>query len=310
TGEEVGAEELGGGSMHTHKSGVCDHLADGEEHALQLCRDAVMHLGPQPARQQPQRPVEAPLHDPQQIYGAIPSDPKVPYDVHAVLAHLLDGSRLHPFKQNYGPTLVCGFAHIMGYAIGVVASNGVLFGQSATKGAHFVQLCEQRRVPLLFLQNITGFMVGKSYEQGGITKDGAKMVQAVACATVPKITLVIGASHGAGNYAMCGRGYGPNFMFLWPNARVSVMGASQAAQVLLQVKEQGGALSAEQRQAITAPVLEKYDRESDPYYGSSLLWDDGIIDPAQSREVVALALSSCLQQEPPTTGPRAPVFRM
>ena len=310
TGEEVSAEELGGGPMHTRISGVCDHLADNEAHALQLARDAIAHCGAPQPRLQPEQPPEAPLHAPQDIYGAIPADSRQPYDVHEVLARLLDGSRFHAFKATYGPTLVCGFGHIMGFAIGLVASNGVLFGQSALKGAHFVQLCEQRRIPLLFLQNVTGFMVGKNFEQGGIAKDGAKMVQAVASATVPKITIVIGASHGAGNYAMCGRGSLPNFMFLWPTAKVSVMGASQAAAVLLQVKQREGPLDEAAQAAIAAPVVAKYDKEADPYHGSSLLWDDGIIDPAHTREVVALALGACLPPNPQAAGRQAPVFRM
>ena len=259
------------------------------------------------------QPPEDPLYPADELYGIVPADNKHPYDVHEVLARLLDGSRFHAFKRNYGPTLVCGFGHLMGYPVGVVANNGVLFSESALKGAHFVELCSQRRIPLLFLQNITGFMVGKRYEQGGIAKDGAKMVQAVATARVPKITVIIGASHGAGNYAMCGRGYLPRFLFTWPNSRVSVMGAEQAARVLVQVKEeklksQNKQLTRAEEEAISKPVIEKYEREGDPYFGTSHLWDDGIIDPAQTRQVVGLALSATLNA-PLETGP-APVYRM
>jgi acetyl-CoA carboxylase carboxyltransferase component len=317
TGEEVSAQDLGGGDMHARTSGVVDHLADSEAHALELARDVVENLNTVKRVTLDLQPPQEPLHAPQELYGVIPADPRQPYDVHEVLLRLLDGSRFHAFKKHYGPTLVCGFGRIMGYPVGVVANNGVLFGQSALKGAHFVQLCEQRGIPLLFLQNVTGFMVGKAYEQGGIAKDGAKMVQAVATATVPKITVVIGASHGAGNYAMCGRGYLPRFMFVWPNAKVSVMGAEQAAQVLVQVKQDklaltGQTLSAAEKLSMSAPVLEKYERESDPYFGTAALWDDGIIDPAQTRQIVALALSACLNAPHPAPGHSsfAPVFRM
>ncbi len=313
TGEEVTTEDLGGGEMHSRISGVTDHLAQTEEDALQICRNIVENLN------SPQRPwvdvlePEDPQYDPSELYGVIPTDGKHPYDVHEVIARLVDGSRFHEFKSNYGPTLVTGFARLMGFPIGIVANNGVLFSESAVKGAHFVNMCAQRKTPLLFLQNITGFMVGKRYEQGGICKDGAKMVQAVACAAVPKITVIIGASHGAGNYAMCGRGYLPRFLFTWPNARVSVMGADQAASVLVQVKRQqlerqNKTLSDEEARKIEDPVREKYEREGDPYYGTARLWDDGIIDPAQTRAVVALALSASLNAPIPET--RAPVFRM
>ena len=311
TGEEVSAEDLGGGAMHSRVSGVTDHLADNEEEALAIARSVVAHLNTVKKVDLALQPPEDPLYPADDLYGIVPADNKHPYDVHEVLARLVDGSRFHAFKRNYGPTLVTGFAHWMGYPVGIVANNGVLFSESAQKGAHFVELCSQRRIPLLFLQNITGFMVGKRYEQGGIAKDGAKMVQAVACARVPKITVIIGASHGAGNYAMCGRGYLPRFLFTWPNSRVSVMGAEQAARVLVQVKEeklktQNKQLTRAEEEAITKPVIEKYEREGDPYFGTSHLWDDGIIDPAQTRQVVGLALSATLNA-PLETGPRAGV---
>ncbi len=313
TGEEVTAEELGGGEMHSRISGVTDHLADDEEHALRLCRNVVENLNTVKRVGLDLSTPEAPLYAPEELYGVLPVDNRHPYDVREVLARVLDGSRFHEFKASYGPTLVCGFGRWLGYPVGIVANNGVLFGESAQKGAHFVQLCSQRGVPLIFLQNITGFMVGKRYEQAGIAKDGAKMVQAVATARVPKLTVVIGASHGAGNYAMCGRGYLPRFLFTWPNSRLSVMGAEQAARVLVQVKQeqlqrQGKALSAEEERGIADPVLEKYEREGDPYFGIAALWDDGIIDPARTREVVGLALSACLNA--PIAPTEAPVFRM
>ena len=313
TGEEATAEELGGGEMHSRVSGVTDHLAEDEEHALRLCRHAVSGLNTVKRIDLDVEPPEDPLYPAEEIYGILPTDTSRPYDVREVLARLVDGSRFHEFKANYGPTLVCGFARLWGYPIGIVASNGVLFSESALKGAHFVQMCARRRVPLLFLQNITGFMVGTRYEQGGIAKDGAKMVQAVATAAVPRLTLIIGASHGAGNYAMCGRGYSPRFLFTWPNARVSVMGAEQAASVLVQVKREqlgrrGETLTDEAAADIAGPVMKKYEAEGDPYYGTARLWDDGIIDPADTRQVVALALSACLNA--PIEDSRAPVYRM
>jgi acetyl-CoA carboxylase carboxyltransferase component len=288
TGEEVTTEDLGGGEMHSRVSGVTDHLAQTEEDALQICRNIVENLN------SPQRPAvdvtepEDPLYDPSELYGVLPTDGKHPY-------------------------VVTRFARLMGFPIGIVANNGVLFSESAIKGAHFVTMCAQRKTPLIFLQNITGFMVGKRYEQGGICKDGAKMVQAVATAAVPKITVIIGASHGAGNYAMCGRGYLPRFLFTWPNARVSVMGAEQAASVLVQVKReqlarQNKTLTDEEVHKIEDPVREKYEREGDPYYGTARLWDDGIIDPAQTRAVVGLALSASLNTPIPES--KTPVFRM
>jgi acetyl-CoA carboxylase carboxyltransferase component len=313
TGEEVTAEDLGGGEMHSRISGVTDHLAESEAHALSIARDVVAHLNTVKRVGLDLAPPEEPLYPVEEIYGILPSDNKHPYDVREVIARLVDGSRLHEFKANYGTTLVTGFARLWGYPIGIVANNGVLFGESAVKGAHFVELCQQRGVPLLFLQNITGFMVGKRYEQGGITRDGAKMVQAVATATVPRLTLIMGASHGAGNYAMCGRGYRPRFLFTWPNARVSVMGKEQAASVLVQVKREQlerekKTLSHAAAAAIAGPVLAKYETEGDPYFGSARLWDDGLVDPAETRRVLALALSACLNA-PIERGP-APVYRM
>ncbi len=312
TGEEVTAEELGGGEMHSRVSGVTDHLAANEDEALRVCRSIVENLNTVKRVDLDVAAPEDPAYPAEELYGVLPRDNRHPYDVHEVIARLVDGSRFHEFKANYGATLVCGFARWMGYPVGIVANNGVLFSESALKGAHFVSLCNQRRVPLLFLQNITGFMVGKRYEQGGIAKDGAKMVQAVATATVPKLTVLIGASHGAGNYAMCGRGYLPRFLFTWPNSRLSVMGAEQAARVLVQVQQEklarkGEKLPAAEEKAIMDPVLEKYEREGDPYYGTSLLWDDGIIDPAETRSVVGLALSATLNA--PVVRGEAPVFR-
>ena len=313
TGEEVTAEELGGGEMHSRVSGVTDHLAESEEHALRLARDVVAHLNTVKQVALDTAPPEEPLYPAEEIYGVLPRDNKHPYDVREVIARLVDGSRLHEFKSGYGATLVTGFARLWGYPLGILANNGVLFSESALKGAHFIELCTQRRIPILFLQNITGFMVGKRYEQGGITRDGAKMVQAVATAMVPRLTLIVGASHGAGNYAMCGRGYRPRFLFTWPNARVSVMGKEQAASVLVQVKREqlereGKSLSRAEAETIAAPVLEKYEIEGDPYFGSARLWDDGLVDPLDTRRILALALSACLNA-PIERGP-APVFRM
>ncbi len=313
TGEEVSAEDLGGGEMHSKMSGVTDHLAADEPEALRICRNIVESLNTVKRVSIDIAEPEEPLYPADELYGILPVDNRHPYDVREVIARLVDGSRFHEFKANYGATLVCGFARWLGYPVGIVANNGVLFSESALKGAHFINMCDQRGVPILFLQNITGFMVGKRYEQGGIAKDGAKMVQAVATATVPRLTLLIGGSHGAGNYAMSGRGYLPRFLFTWPNSRVSVMGAEQAARVLAQVRREklardGQQMSAEEEQVIMKPVIEKYEREGDPYYGTSLLWDDGIIEPAQTRQVVGLALSAALNAEPRER--RAPVFRM
>ncbi|MEK7314676.1 MAG: carboxyl transferase domain-containing protein [Candidatus Eisenbacteria bacterium] len=313
TGEEVSPEELGGAEVHSRVSGVTDHMAATEEEALATVRDIVERLGTVKRVTLDLTEPEEPLYPAEELYGVLPTDTKQPYDVREVIARLVDGSQFHEFKSEYGMTLVCGFARWMGYPVGIVANNGVLFSESALKGAHFVQLCSQRQIPLLFLQNITGFMVGKRYEAGGIAKDGAKMVQAVATADVPRITLMIGASHGAGNYAMCGRGYRPRFLFSWPNSRISVMGAEQAAAVLVQVKRDqlardGKELTHAEAEAIAKPVLEKYEREGSPYYATSHLWDDGIVDPADTRAAVALALSAALNA-PVTRGP-SPVYRM
>ncbi|TMQ59209.1 MAG: methylcrotonoyl-CoA carboxylase [Candidatus Eisenbacteria bacterium] len=313
TGEEVTPEDLGGAEVHARVSGVVDHMASNEADALQIVRSIMANLNGVKRVDLDLEEPEDPVYPCDEIYGLLPTDLKQPYDVREVLARLLDGSRFHEFKASYGTTLVCGFGRWMGYPVGVVANNGVLFSESALKGTHFIELCVQRRVPLLFLQNITGFMVGKKYEAGGIAKDGAKMVQAVATAQVPRITVLIGASHGAGNYAMCGRGYRPRFLFTWPNSRISVMGGQQAAEVLVQVKREqlardGKTLSHEEAKAIADPVLAKYEEEGSPYFATGHLWDDGVIDPAQTREAVGLALSAALCA-PITRGP-APVYRM
>ncbi|HET6674454.1 MAG TPA: carboxyl transferase domain-containing protein [Nitrospiraceae bacterium] len=312
TGEEVTHEELGGADLHTRLSGVSDHLAENDRDALEICRSIIAMAGKKPAK--PRRAeIEEPLYPAEELYGLIPANPRRTCDAHEVIARLVDGSRFQEFKARYGQTLVCGFAHWMGHQVGLVANNGILFSESAQKGAHFVQLCSQRRIPLIFLQNIPGFMVGKEYEGRGIIKDGAKMVQAVATAEVPKFTIMIGASHGAGNYAMCGRGYGPRFLFVWPNARISVMGAQQAAQVLVTVKQQQrrrerGALSDHEQRRLTESILEQYEQEGSPYFSTARLWDDGILDPIETRRVLGLCLD--LAALMPTRESRAPVFRM
>ncbi|MBL8723690.1 MAG: methylcrotonoyl-CoA carboxylase [Planctomycetes bacterium] len=313
TGEVVSAEDLGGADVHTRLSGVADHFAEDEPHALALCRQLVQHLNRTRCDQVAVQEPEDPLYDPEELLGVLPRDTRTPYDVREVIARLVDGSRFHEFKARYGTTLVCGFAHLHGLPVGIVANNGILFRESAQKAAHFVELCSQRKVPLLFLQNITGFMVGKQYETGGIAKDGAKMVQAVATAPVPKLTVLIGGSFGAGNYGMCGRAYQPRFLFTWPNSRISVMGGEQAAGVLVQVKkdqleEKGQQLSAEEEQRMRAPILEKYETEGHPLYATARLWDDGVVDPRQTRSVLALALAASLNA--PIEDWRAPVFRM
>lgn len=313
TGEEVSAEELGGADVHTRLSGVADHLAEDDAHALAIVRRIVANLnGGKPAQLALKKPV-APLHLADDLYGIIPADPRQPYDVREIIARILDGSELDEFKANYGATLVTGFAHIHGMPVGIIANNGVLFSESALKGAHFIELCTQRKIPLVFLQNITGFMVGKKYEQGGIAKDGAKLVTAVATAQVPKVTMIIGGSFGAGNYGMCGRAFGPRFLWMWPNARISVMGGEQAATVLALVKREGierkgGTWSVEEEAEFRAPILEQYEREGHPLYSSARLWDDGIIDPAKSREVLALSLSAALNAPIPET--KVGVWRM
>jgi 3-methylcrotonyl-CoA carboxylase beta subunit len=312
TGEEVTAEELGGGDVHTRVSGVSDHLADDDAHGLALARQALAQVPHVPLAVE-RATAEPPAEDPADLYGILPRDPRRPYDVHEVIARLVDGSRFHEFKPLYGTTLVTGFARLHGFEVAILANNGVLFSEAALKGTHFITLACQRRVPLVFLQNITGFMVGKRYEHGGITKDGAKMVHAVATAQVPKLTVIIGASHGAGNYAMCGRSYGPRLLFTWPNARISVMGGEQAAGTLVSVKReqlraQGRTLTAEEEAAIAAPVLAKYEEESSALYATARLWDDGIIDPADTRDVLGLALA--VVHRVPTPAPRHGVFRM
>jgi 3-methylcrotonyl-CoA carboxylase beta subunit len=297
TGEEVTAEELGGGDLHARTSGVVDHLADDDAHALSMVRDIVDTLPPDPAPPWQRRDSEPPAQDPAGIYDVVPVDGRSAYDVREVIARLVDASRFTEFKPEYGTTLVTGFARLHGHPVGIVANNGVLFRESALKGAHFVELCDQRGIPLVFLQNITGFMVGREYEAGGIAKDGAKMVTAVATTRVPKLTVVIGGSYGAGNYAMAGRAYSPRFLWMWPNARISVMGAEQAATVLGTV----GSSEAD-------TVREQYEHQGHPYYSTARLWDDGVIDPLDTRTVLGLALSACAHA--PLDEPRFGVFRM
>ena len=307
TGEEISAEDLGGGDLHARKSGVVDHLAENDEHALTIVRDIVSHLAsPAKGGDQLSRSPKYPAED---LYGIIPEDVRAPYDVHEVIARLVDASEFHEFKAHFGTTLVCGFAHIWGMPVAILANNGVLFSESAQKGAHFIQLAQQRGVPLLFLQNISGFMVGGKYEAEGIAKHGAKLVTAVATATVPKITVLIGGSFGAGNYGMCGRAYSPRFLFTWPNARISVMGGEQAASVLATVHRDADSWTPEQAEAFKAPIRQKYEDEGNPYYATARLWDDGIIDPAQTRDVLGLALAATLNA-PGDEGARFGVFRM
>ncbi|MGE0349636.1 carboxyl transferase domain-containing protein [Hydrogenophaga sp.] len=312
-GEIVSAEDLGGGDVHTRLSGVADHLAQNDAHALALARQAVATLNRRKIATQALREPRAPLYDPSEIYGVIPVDTRKPYDVREIIARIVDGSEFHEFKARYGATLVCGFAHIEGMPIGIVANNGVLFSESAQKGAHFIELCCQRKVPLLFLQNITGFMVGKKYESEGIARHGAKMVTAVATAQVPKYTVIIGGSYGAGNYGMCGRAYSPRFLWMWPNARISVMGGEQAASVLATVRRdgieaKGGSWSAEEEAKFKQPLLDQFAHQSHPYYASARLWDDGVIDPADTRRVLGLALSAALNT--PIGEPKFGIFRM
>ncbi|MFN7324771.1 MAG: carboxyl transferase domain-containing protein, partial [Sphingomonadales bacterium] len=294
TGEEISAEDLGGGDLHARKSGVVDHLAENDEHALTIVRDIVSHLGANEGFKVEAREPRPPKYDPQELYGIIPEDVRAPYDVHEVIARLVDGSEFHEFKALYGSTLVCGFAHIWGTPVAILANNGVLFSESAQKGAHFIELAQQRKIPLLFLQNISGFMVGGKYEAEGIAKHGAKLVTAVATATVPKLTVVIGGCFGAGNYGMCGRAYSPRFLFSWPNARISVMGGEQAASVLATVHRDAASWSPDQAEAFKARIRQKYEDEGNPYYATARLWDDGVIDPAQTRDVLGLALAATL----------------
>ncbi|MEK7328439.1 MAG: carboxyl transferase domain-containing protein, partial [Chloroflexota bacterium] len=317
TGEEVTAEELGGAWVHTHKSGVADHFAEDDEHALEIVRGIVATLNANPKSQNPKIPnlkSEEPLYPAEELYGIIPKSFRESYDAREVIARLVDGSELREFKANYGTTLVTGFARIDGFPVGIIANNGVLFSESALKGAHFVELCTARDIPLLFLQNITGFMVGKDYETGGIAKDGAKMVHAVANARVPKFTVIIGGSFGAGNYGMCGRAYQPRFLWMWPNARISVMGAEQAANVLLTVKQDQLAregkqpMSPEEATAFKQPTLDKYEAEGSPYYSTARLWDDGILDPVETRRALGLAIAASYNA--PVEETRYGVFRM
>ena len=313
TGEIVTAEELGGADVHTRHSGVADHYAQNDHHALKLVRRAVNRLNRVKPVGLDIREVKEPLYDIREIYGIIPSDPKKSYDVREVIARLVDGSEFDEFKTRYGTTLICGFARIHGYPVGIIANNGILFSESALKAAHFVELCGQRKIPLVFLQNITGFMVGKKYEADGIAKHGAKMVTAVANVQVPKFTVIIGNSYGAGNYGMCGRAYEPRFLFTWPNARISVMGGEQAAGVLAQIKRdqkerQGEDWSEEEERAFKQPILDQYEEQGHPYYASARLWDDGVIDPAQTRQVLGLVISAALNR--PIDDTRFGVFRM
>jgi len=314
TGEEVTAEELGGGDVHTRISGVADHLAADDADALRIARDVLHALPPRtPSRLERSAP-EEPAYDPQELYGIVSRDPRKLTDAREIIARLVDGSRLHEFKALYGPTLVTGFAHIHGYPIGILANNGILFSESALKGTHFIELASQRNIPLLFLQNITGFMVGRKYEAGGIAKDGAKLVTAVATTNVPKYTVIIGGSYGAGNYGMCGRAYNPRFLWMWPNARISVMGGEQAASVLALLRQEateakGGTWSAVDDEAFKAPIREQYEQQGHPYYASARIWDDGIIDPADTRTVLGLALAAGMNAPPPEPT-RFGIFRM
>ncbi len=313
TGEEVSSEDLGGALVHTSKSGVADHLAEDDEHAIEILRSIVSHLGNSNHPYLVQDLPEEPLYPAEELYGLIPVDTRKPFDVREVLARVLDGSRFHEFKRNYGDTLVAGFGRIFGYSVGVIANNGVLFSESAMKASHFIELCDQRAIPLIFVQNITGFMVGRQFENEGIAKHGAKMVMSVSNTRVPKITLVIGGSFGAGNYGMCGRAFQPRFLWTWPNSRIGVMGGEQAANVLWTVKKdqaanKGLTWTPEEEMTFKAPILEKYDRESSAYYASARLWDDGIIDPASTRKILALSLKATLNS--PLPPKRKGVFRM
>ncbi|HXV22649.1 MAG TPA: carboxyl transferase domain-containing protein [Alphaproteobacteria bacterium] len=313
TGEEVTAEDLGGAEVHTRTSGVADHLASDDAHALGLARRIIKNLNYYKGMPIGLQTSCDPAYDPSEIHGLIPMDPRKPYDVREVLARILDASEFDEFKSLYGTTLVCGFGRLFGYPVGIVANNGILFSESALKGTHFIELCAQRGIPLIFLQNITGFMIGRKYEAGGIAKDGAKMVTAVATAAVPKLTMIIGGSFGAGNYGMCGRAFSPRFLWMWPNARISVMGGEQAANVLAQIRKdnlaaRGERWPEEEEERFKAPIREQYERQGHPYYATARLWDDGIVDPAESRMVLGLGLSAALNAPIPTT--RFGLFRM
>ena len=312
-GEVVTAEELGGGDVHTRLSGVADHLANNDMHALAIARASVANLNWRKAHDQHLVAPRPPLYDGAELHGVIPTDKRKPYDVREIIARIVDASEFDEFKARYGTTLVTGFAHIEGMPVGIVANNGILFSESAMKGAHFIELCGQRKIPLIFLQNITGFMVGRKYENAGIAKDGAKMVTAVACSSVPKFTVVIGGSFGAGNYAMCGRAYGARFLWMWPNARISVMGGEQAASVLATVRRDGieaagKVWTPEEEDAFKAPIRDQYETQGNPYYATARLWDDGVIDPADTRRVLGLGISAALNA--PIEPARFGVFRM
>ena len=313
TGEQVTAEDLGGGDVHTRLSGVADHLANNDHHALQLARKIISHLNRQKPVQMARIESREPIYPEEELNGIIPADTRKSYDVREIIARLVDGSEFDEFKARFGKTLVTGFAHLYGMPVGIVANNGILFSESAQKGAHFIELCAQRKIPLVFLQNITGFMVGRKYENEGIARHGAKLVTAVATAAVPKITVIIGGSFGAGNYGMCGRAYSPRFLFMWPNARISVMGGEQAASVLATIRREGieakgVAWSTEEEHAFKQPILEQFEREGHPFYASARLWDDGVIKPADTRRILGLSLSAALNAEIPET--RFGVFRM
>ena len=313
TGEEVTAEELGGADVHSRISGVTDHYALNDEHALAICRSIVTNLNRRKYIPWDIAPPVPPRYDPNDLLGIIPTDNRKSYDVREVIARIVDGSKFHEFKELYGVTLVCGFARLMGYPVGIIANNGILFSESALKATHFIELCAQRQTPLIFLQNITGFMVGRQYESGGIAKDGAKMVMAVANAPVPRFTVIIGGSFGAGNYGMCGRAYSPRQLWMWPNARISVMGGEQAASVLVTVRKEGleargKYMSEEEEVAFKQPILDKYENEGNPYYSTARLWDDGIIDPRDTRTVLALGIAASLNAPMPDTP--FGVFRM
>ncbi len=312
TGEVVDAESLGGAEVHTSTSGVADHFAENDQHALAIAREIVRHLNLPETPCPPQSP-EEPLYPAEDIFGIVPKDTRQPFDIREIIARIVDGSEFHEFKARYGKTLVCGFAHLWGYPVGIIANNGILFSESALKGTHFIELCNQRGVPLVFLQNITGFMVGKKYENAGIARDGAKMVTAVACSSVPKFTVIIGGSFGAGNYAMCGRAYGGRLLWMWPNAQISVMGGEQAASVLATVRRdgleaRGKVWSEADEAAFKAPILKQYQRQGHPYYASARLWDDGVIDPTDTRRVLGMAISASLNA--PIEATHYGVFRM
>ena len=307
----MSSEDLGGGDVHTRLSGVADHLAENDEHAIQIARNIVENLNIKPNKTAEE--IEAPLFPAEELYGIVPSDNRKPFDVREIIARIVDGSRLDEFKARFGTTLITGFAKIYGMPVGIIANNGILFSESAQKGAHFIELCVQRNIPLLFLQNITGFMVGRQYENEGIAKHGAKLVMAVATANVPKLTLIIGGSFGAGNYGMCGRAYSPRFLWTWPNSRISVMGGEQAASVLStikrdQIEQKGESWSADAEDEFKQPIRDQYERQGHPYYASARLWDDGVIDPAQSRQVLGLSLAATLSA--PIQPTKFGVFRM